>query len=38
MTRRDAIDLAALLAIVILFRLLAWPLLASWLSWVHGWR
>lgn len=34
MTRRDAIDLAA----VILFRLGVWPLLAGWLAWAHGWR
>lgn len=34
MTRRDAIDLA----VVILFRLGVWPLLASWLAWAHGWR
>ena len=38
MTRRDAIDLALLIAVVILFRLSVWPLFASWLSWAHGWR
>lgn len=38
MTRHDAIDPALVPAVVILFRLGVWALLASWLAWAHGWR